>query len=175
MTRKTILLLMLMTSLSIFSLAKMGFVDSNRAFVETAEGKAKMQRINAWATEQQDAINAMKTQFNEKRQQLQSQQNMLSEAKKAELVAEIDDLGTRIRRTEEDTQREYERRLNEFARDMEKKFSPLFFKYAQDNGYDVVFYLNRQSVSQVIAYYSEELDLTDAIINLYNQTYPPKN
>jgi len=171
--KRSILLLFLITSLSVCSLAKMGFVDSNRAFVETAEGKAEMQKINSWATQQQDAINAMKTEFNEKRQQLQSQQNMLSDARKAELAAEIDDLGTRIRRTEEDSQREYERRLNEFARAMEKKFSPLFFRYAQDNGYDVIFYLNRQSVSQVIAYFSEELDLTDEIIRLYNQTYPP--
>ncbi|MBN2433355.1 MAG: OmpH family outer membrane protein [Acidobacteria bacterium] len=171
--KRSMLLLFLITSLSVCGLAKMGFVDSNRAFVETAEGKAEMQKIKDWATQQQDAINAMKTEFNEKRQQLQSQQNMLSEAKKAALAVEIDDLGTRIRRTEEDSQTEYERRLNEFARAMEKKFSPLFFRYAQDNGYDVVFYLNRQTVSQVIAYYSEELDLTDEIIRLYNQTYPP--
>jgi|GEM_PF-3148047 len=151
---------------------KVGFVNSTRAVTETEEGKAEVQKIENWAKGEQDKIAAMQNEANEKKQQLRNQQNMLSDEKKAELIEDIDRLETTIKRVQEDAQKEYERLMQEFGRKMDRKMSPLFNKYAKDNNYTMILYISPQSISQVIAYYSEDNDITDEIIALYNQTYP---
>jgi Skp family chaperone for outer membrane proteins len=174
MSRKLLSAVLILSAMT-FIQAKIGFVSADRVFMETEEGKKEAGKIRAWAEEQQGVLNGLKTQFNEKQQQMQTQRNILSEEKIQELTVELEGLTTRIKRMEEDLQREYEKRMMDFGRAMEKKLSPLFLKYAKDNQYELVLYLNQQSLSQVIAYYSEEQDITEALIQIFNQTYPAGN
>jgi Skp family chaperone for outer membrane proteins len=151
--------------------AKIGFINSTRAVTETDEGKAEVSKIENWAKEQNERIQSMETEINSKRQQLRDQANILSEDKKVELMEDVDRLDTNIKRLREDTQKEYERLMREFGSRMDRKMSPLFNKYAQDNNFSIIFYISPQAL-QVIAYWSEVDDITDEIIKVYNATYP---
>jgi len=168
------ILFIMILSLLVCAQAKIGFVNSTRAVTETDEGKAEVQKIEEWMKAKQDKLKNLQTEFNEKKQQLQNQQNMLSADKRTELIESIDRLETAIKRTQEDAQKEYERLMKEFGGKMDKKMSPLFNKYARDNNFTMILYISPQSLSTAIAYYSSEADITDEIIILYNQTYPFK-
>jgi len=167
---KYILLAVLILSLGAFAGAqsKLGFVDSNRAVVSTDEGKAEYQKITDWAQKQDGSLGELRKQIEEKQVQLRNQQNMLIDDKREELAKELDRLETEFKRRGEDLKREYARRLDEFGKKMDKKITPLFNKFAQENGYTMILYLN----PQIVAYYDPNIDVTDQIIKLYNQAYP---
>lgn len=148
--------------------SKIGFVDSNRAVVSTEEGKAEYQKITDWLKKQDDDMQGLRKSLADKQTQFQNQQNILADDKKEELLKEIDRLDTEIKRRTEDIKKDYARRLEEFGKKMDKKITPLFNKFAQDNGYTLILYIN----PQVIAYYNAETDVTEQIIKLYNQAYP---
>jgi outer membrane protein len=148
--------------------AKLGFVDSNRAVVSTDEGKAEYQKIADWAQKQDGSLGELRKQIEEKQVQLRNQANILTDDKKEELAKDLDRLETEFKRRGEDLKREYARRLDEFGKKMDKKITPLFNKFAQDNGYTMILYLN----PQIVAYYDPNIDVTDQIIKLYNQAYP---
>ena len=104
----------------------------------------------------------------EKQNQLRSQQNVLTDARRDELIGEISALETEIKRRSEDLKKAFNQRLEDFTKRMNAKMAPLFQKFAQDNKYTTILYLN----PQVIAYLEPGADVTDTVIALYNQTYP---
>ena len=163
-------ILLVILSTIILAQGKIGFVDSNRAVMSTDEGKAEYNKIMSWAKAQSDKLNQLKKQLADKQTQYRNQQNILSDDKKDELLKQIDQLDTEIKRRTEDLKKEYARRLDEFGKRMDKKITPLFNKFAKDNNYMVILYLN----PQVIAYYNPAADVTNEIVKLYNQAYPYK-
>lgn len=147
---------------------KVGFVDSNRAVVSTEEGKAEFQKINDWLKKNEDQFLELRKQLEEKQTQYRNQQNILADDKKEELLRDIDRLDTEIKRRTEDVKKDYAKRLDEFGKKMDKKITPLFNKFAQENNYSMILYLN----PQVIAYFNPEMDVTEQIIKLFNQSFP---
>ncbi|HQK87927.1 MAG TPA: OmpH family outer membrane protein, partial [Acidobacteriota bacterium] len=96
------------------------------------------------------------------------QQNVLTDARRDELIGEIDALDTEIKRRSEDLKKAFNQRIEDFTKRMNAKMAPLFQKFAQDNQYAAILYLN----PQVIAFLNPGADVTDTVIALYNQTYP---
>lgn len=148
--------------------SKIGFIDSNRTVVSTDEGKAEYQKIMDWAKAQDDQVRSRARLMEEKQNQLRSQQNVLTDTRRDELIGEIDALDTEIKRRSEDLKKAFNQRIEDFTKRMNAKMAPLFQKFAQDNHYAAILYLN----PQVIAYLNPGADVTDTVIALYNQTYP---
>lgn len=148
--------------------SRIGFIDSNRAVVSTDEGKAEYQKVMDWAKGQDEQVRGRARLMEEKQNQLRSQQNVLTDARRDELIGEISALETEIKRRSEDLKKAFNQRLEDFTKRMNAKMAPLFQKFAQDNKYTTILYLN----PQVIAYLEPGADVTDTVIALYNQTYP---
>jgi len=153
---------------SVCGQGKVGFVDSNRAGVSTDEGKAEFQKINDWLKKNEDQFQELRKQLEDKQTQYRNQQNILADDKKEELLRDIDRIDTEIKRRTEDVKKDYAKRLDEFGKKMDKKITPLFNKFAQENNYSMILYLN----PQVIAYFNPDMDVTEQIIKLYNQAFP---
>lgn len=147
---------------------KIGFVDSNRALQATEEGKLEIKKIQDWADKQAAAINDLRKRGEERATQLRNQQNILADDKKEALTREIDALETEYKRRAEDYQKEVNARMEELYKRMDQKITPLFIKYAQDNGYTLILYIN----NQVLAYYDPKSDVTEEIIKIFNEKYP---
>ncbi len=161
-------LLFVMTAGLLAQQGKIGFVDSTKAILTCDEGKAEYEKINQWLKRQDEQLQAMQKKLQEKQGQFQTQQNLLSDDKKEELLKEMDRLDTDIKRQTEDVKKDYARKLDEFGANITKKMTPLFSEYAKGNNYAMILYLN----PQVIAYYQPESDITDELIKRFNQAYP---
>ncbi len=170
MKKKSLLFIFLACLFSVytFSQIKIGLVDANRAVLGTDEGKAAMKKINDWAKAQDEKIRALQQKLQTKKAQFAKQQNILSDSKKEELLKEIDNLSTKVKRAAEDAKRNYQMKLSDFGNKMDKKITPLFKQFAKEHGYTVILYLDPRTV----AYYDPSVDITDEIIKLYNKTYP---
>jgi len=147
---------------------KVGFVDAERAVAQVEEGKVKLAELQAWQGPFQARLDRLRSQVLALRDQLNSQQGSAS----PEAVAEIERRQIDAMRAFEDARREYERELEskktEVLATITSKFGAIGAEYAQANDFDVVFVLGAQPV----IYLAKSADLTDQIIEIYNQRYP---
>lgn len=146
------------------SAGKVGFVDAERVISEVGEGKAKLNELQSWQTPYQKKLDSLREQI-----------LALSEQARAaapEDIAEIEKNQIEVMRRFEDERREYERQLekkkDQVLADITRKIAVIGKRYAEENGYDAIFVLGAQS----LIYLSPSADLTDKVIEIYNQRHP---
>ncbi len=152
------------------SAGKIGFVDAERVVMQVQEGQAKVKELEAWAEPQQKKVEAAAAQVADIRQQIAKQRSValpevLDRLRRDELDA---------RRTFEDAKRNFERDLSvkqdEFLAEVAVKAGRVASDYGKANGFDAILVLK----AQPIIYLSEEANLTDTIIRLYNERFSGK-
>lgn len=147
---------------------KIGFVDAERAVVEVEEGKVKLAELQAWQEPYQVRLDNLRDQVLSLRDQLNNKRGTAS----AEVVSEIERNEIDAMRAFEDARREYERELetkkNEVLAAIASRIGAIGADYAKANDYDAVFLLG----AQPLVYISEAANLTDEIIEIYNQRFP---
>ena len=152
------------------SAGKIGFVDAERAVMQVQEGQAKVKQLEAWAEPQQQKVEAAAARVAEIRQEINRQRSVGS-------PETLDRLGRNeldARRLFEDAKRNFERDLStkqdEFFAEVAVKVGRVASDYGKANGYDAIMVLK----AQPIIYISDEANLTDLVIKLYNQRFPAK-
>jgi outer membrane protein len=162
-----IILVLLLAALPTMA-GNIGFVDAERAVAQVEEGKAKLSDLQAWQAPYQTGLDRLRDQVLALRDQLNSQQGSVS----PEALAEIERRQIDAMRAFEDARREYERELdakkNEVLSTITRRIGAIGAEYAKANDYDAVFVLG----AQTLIYIAESADLTDAIIEIYNQRFP---
>jgi outer membrane protein len=169
MRRLTVSLIVLVLFAALPAAAgKIGFVDAERAAGEIEEGKSKIAELQAWQGPYQANLDRLRAQVLALRDQLEKQQGSAS----PEAIAEIERNQVAAVRAFEDARRDYERELDvkqrELLDDISKKIREIAVEYAQANGYDAVFLVG----TVPMVYIAESADLTDTIIELYDQRHP---
>lgn len=169
MRRMTALVVLVLILASLPAMAgKIGFVDAEWAVAKVEEGKAKLVELQAWQEPYQARLDGLRDQVLALRDQLNSKQGSASAATLAEIERnEIDAM-----RTFEDARREYERELeakkDEVLAAITSKIAVIGSDYAKANDYDAVFLLG----AQPLIYISDAANLTDEVIEIYNQRHP---
>lgn len=147
---------------------KIGFVDAERAVMQVQEGKVKVKELDAWAKSGRQAVETSAARVAELRQQIAKQRSIASPETLERLGREELD----ARRSFEDAKRNFERDLStkqdEFFADIAVKVGRVASDYGKANGYDAILVLT----AQPIIYLSEDADLTDTVIRLYNERFP---
>lgn len=150
------------------SAGKIGFVDAERAVMQVGEGQAKVKQLEAWAQPQQKKVEAAAARVAEIRQEIARQRSVAS-------PETLDRLGRdelNARRVFEDAKRNFERDLSakqdEFFAEVGIKVGRVASDYGKANEFDAILVLK----AQPIIYLSDEADLTDLVIRLYNQRFP---
>ena len=163
-----LVVMVLVATVGQVSAGKIGFVDAERAVMQVQEGQVKARDLQAWAEPQQQKVEAAAAQVAEIRQQIAQQRSVAS-------PETLDRLGRDeldARRAFEDAKRDFERNLSakqdKFFADVAVKVGRVASDYGKANGFDVIFVLK----AQPIIYLSEESNLTDTIIRLYDQRFP---
>lgn len=169
MRRMTALVVLVLILASLPAMAgKIGFVDAEWAVAEVEEGKVKLAELQAWQEPHQARLDGLRDQVLALRGQLNSKQGSVS----AEALSEIERNEIEAVRAFEDARREYERELeakkNEVLAAITSKIATIGADYAKANDYDAVFLLG----AQPLIYISEASNLTDEVIEIYNQRYP---
>ncbi len=147
---------------------KIGFVNAEKAVVQVKEGQAKLKELEAWATPKRQQVEQAAARVTELREQINAQSGVattesLDQLRRQELEA---------RRVFEDGKRDYERDLSkkqdEFLADVALKMGAIATEYGKQNAYDAIFVYE----AQPLIYVSDDADLTELIIRLYDERHP---
>ncbi len=147
---------------------QIGFLDMERAVLTVQESKSEFQVLEGWAKPRRAHLEELKSQVAALNQRLATQQSIAS----AETLAQLErDLVQAQRRLEDEVRafnRELPARRDKMLGELGTKIMKVAAEYAEANGFDAIFLLGAHAV----AYYSKALDVTDAIILLYDQRFP---
>jgi Skp family chaperone for outer membrane proteins len=145
-----------------------GFLDAERAVASVEEGQRQLQALEAWANPKRQELQTMQNRVAELTQQLNTQRTIAS----AEAIGELESELLQSRRAFEDAGRAFNRDLeskqNEFLAQVATRVGSVASEYAEANGLDAVFVLN----AQPLVYVAEGADITDIVIQVYDEKYP---
>lgn len=145
---------------------KIGVVNSNAVFNQTAEGKRELTQLNQFVEGRQKEYEGQAAELQKLRDQLSQAQGSNPETR-LEMQRAIEEKELTLRRFQEDAQRDVQKRQEEVFGRLQEKLQKSIQDYAEKNGYHLI--LQRDD-SQ--AYVSPSLEITQDIVNHYNQQHP---
>jgi outer membrane protein len=148
--------------------AKMGFIDLDRAMMSTKEGKKALDEFQKTYEVKSKEIQDKQTALEKAGSEFQAQQMTLSEEKREERQAQIDEQQVALTRLKEDYQKSLERKRNLLISLILGKMQPVISDYAKKNVFSAVFIIQQQ----MLAYVDTGVDITNEIIKLYDAANP---
>jgi outer membrane protein len=143
---------------------KIGVLNVRQAILSTAEGKLASAELQSQFAPRQTELENMNKQINDLRQRLAACEGKCSQ----EEIARLTTQGQRLAQMQEDAnaaQAEVFERLG-------RKVNDVLDRYARENGYIVL--LDYSAQNTPIVNFSQQVDVTQDIVRLYDQAYPVK-
>jgi len=148
---------------------KIGFLDAERAVASVGEGKAKLRELEEWATPRRARLEQMQADAVQLRDRLAAQQNVASQEVVQQLERDLLQAGRDLEDRSRNFNRDLDAKQNELLGEVALKIGTVASDYGKANDYDAIFMLK----AQPLAYYSEASDVTDTVIRLYDDRFPP--
>ena len=149
-----------------------GIINLRGAIGSTAEGKQASAELQSQFAPRSTEIDALTKQINDLQQKLQAGQGKLSQEEETRLTAEGQRLTQRLDRRRNDFQEDAAAAQQEVLERIGRKMVDVLDRYARENGFSVV--LDTSGQNSPILYASNQVDVTQDIIRLYDQQYPVK-
>lgn len=147
---------------------QIGFLDAERAVLSVQEGRSELRALEEWATPRRTQMEQLKGRVAELNQRLSAERRVAS----PEALAQLDRELVQAQRELEDQVRAFNRdlpaRRDKMLGELSAKVTAVATEYAEANGLDAIFLLGAHAV----AYHAKSLDVTDAIIRLYDERHP---
>ncbi len=148
---------------------KVGFVDVEKAASTVKQGQQAIVQFEKWAKPRRQRLAALKAAAEKAAQQYVKEQGVAS-----------DDVLEKLQKQAVDAKRRFEDAVRQFNRDagakrdallnaVASRMKKVINDYAQSHGFDAVLVFKPGT----IIYLSRDADLTDTIIRLYDQRFPP--
>jgi outer membrane protein len=151
---------------------KVGVVDVRSAIVTTAEGKQASAELQSKFAPRQTELENMNKQINDIRQRLQAGASTLSPEEQTRLQRQGELLARQLERKQNEYQEDVNAEQGEVIDRIGRKMVDVLDRYARENGFVVVFDSSAQN--SPLIYKSNQIDVTQEIIRLYDQAYPLK-
>jgi outer membrane protein len=151
---------------------KVGVIDVQAAVAGTAEGKQALAELQSQFTPRQTELANMQKQIEDDQTRLRTGQATLSDDEKARLAREYDLLTRSYQRKSQDAQDDFNEAQQELLNRVGRKMMDVLDKYSKDNGYSVI--LDTSSQQTPVLYAANQVNVTQDIIRLYDQSYPVK-
>jgi len=152
--------------------AKVGIINLRGAIGNTAEGKQASAELQSQFAPRSAEIDNLNKQITDLQQKLQAGQGKLSQDEEARLTAEGQRLTSRLNRRQQDFQEDAGAAQQDVLERIGRKMVDVLDRYARENGFSVV--LDTSGQNSPILYASNQIDVTQEIIKLYDQAYPVK-
>ena len=152
---------------------KVGVINIQAAIASTAEGKQAAAELQSQFTPRMNDLQNTQKQIEDLRSRLQAGQSTLSDEEKARLTREGDQLTRTYQRKQQELQDDTNDAQQEVVNRIGRKLVDILNKYSKENGYAVV--LDDSSQQTPVIYAANQIDVTQDIIRLYDQSYPVKN
>lgn len=151
---------------------KIGVINIQSAIAGTAEGKQAAAELQSQFAPRTTELTNLQKQIEDIRTRLQTGQTTLSDDEKARLQREGDQLTRSLQRKQQDDQDDSNEATQEVVQRIGRKMMDILDKYAKDGGYSVI--LDTSSQQTPVLYNASQIDVTQEIIRLYDQSYPVK-
>jgi outer membrane protein len=152
---------------------KVGVINIQAAIASTAEGKQAAAELQSQFTPRMNELQNLQKQIEDVRNRLQAGQSTLSDEEKARLQREGDTLTRTYQRKQQELQDDTNDAQQDVVNRIGRKLVDILNKYSKDNGYAIV--LDDSSQQTPVIYAANQIDVTQDIIRLYDQSYPVKN
>ena len=140
--------------------ARVAFINPQRIFQESTDGKAALTRVNALTQKKQTENTAKQKALQDNQQKLQSGGGVMSDAARDQLQKEIERQQLDLQRFQQDAQAEIQELQNEVQNEFARKVQPLIDQLAKEKGLHMVFNVNDAG----FAWVEPGLDLTSELI-----------
>src|ERR1700733_1328026 len=152
---------------------KVGVINIQAAIASTAEGKQAAAELQSQFTPRMNELQNLQKQIEDVRNRLQAGQSTLSDEEKARLQREGDALTRTYQRKQQELQDDTNDAQQDVVNRIGRKLVDILNKYSKDNGYAIV--LDDSSQQTPVIYAANQIDVTQDIIRLFDQSYPVKN
>jgi outer membrane protein len=152
--------------------AKVGVLSVQAAIASTAEGKQAAAELQSQFAPRTTELQNLQKQIEELRNRLQTGQSTLSDEEKARLQREGDQLSRAFQRKQQEFQDDTNDAQQDVVNRIGRKLVDVLNKYSKENGYSII--LDTSSQQSPVLYAANQIDITQDIIRLYDQSYPVK-
>jgi Skp family chaperone for outer membrane proteins len=150
--------------------AKVAVLNVRAAIANTADGKQAAAEMQSQFAPGQASMDDLRKKLEDTEKRLQTGQNTLSDEEKSKLQRQDQILQNQARRLQEQLTEQAQAAEADIVDRISRKMDDVLRKYSAENGFTAVI----DSSSQAIVYASQGSDITEAIVKLYDQTYPVK-
>lgn len=154
------------------SAGKVGIIDVRNAIVATAEGKQASAELQSQFASRQNELENMNKQVSDLRSRMQAGEGKLSQEELVRLQRQGESLARQLERKQTEYQEDLNAAQGEVIDRIGRKMIDVLDRYARENGYVVV--LDSSAQNSPILYKSNQIDVTQDIVRLYDQAYPVK-
>jgi outer membrane protein len=151
---------------------KVGVINIQAAIASTAEGKQAAAELQSQFAPRTAELQSMQKQGQDISGRLQSGQTTLSDEEKARLQRQLDTLNRTFQRKQQEFQEDTNDAQQDVVNRIGRKMIDVLDKYSKENGYAVI--LDESSQQTPVIYAAPQVDVTQDIIRLYDQSYPVK-
>ncbi len=150
---------------------KVGIINMAGAIFSTKEGQEASARLQAKFAPLKEKLDKRQADIQAKSDQLRKGAATMSQEAQANLKTEIDKLNTAYNRDMEDAKDDSEQEQAKVVNELGVKMLEILNKYGADNGYAIILDVSDQE-TQPVRYVATGVDITLAIVKLYDQKYP---
>ncbi len=149
---------------------KVGIINIQGAIGSTAEGKQAYAELQTQFAPRQAELQQLSKQIQDIQSRLQTGQTTLSQDEMMRLSDEQQRDQRTLQRKTQDAQADYQDAQQDAFNRIGRKMMPILDKYAKDHGFAVI--LDTSSQQTPVVFASNQVDITQAVIHLYDQQYP---
>lgn len=147
-------------------IAKIGYVDLRVTLIESEAGKKAKTEMEVMIKTKQSAIEEKGKAIEKLKGEVEKQATMLSPEAKKSKEDEVDRMMRDFQRLTQDAQAEVKKRQDELTGAILKGIKEVIDKIGQEEGYSLIL----ENFEGMILYAKKDLDITDKVIRLYNES-----
>lgn len=153
--------------------SKVGTISLQAAIVNTAEGKQASAELQTRFAARSTELQNLQKQIKDIQAKLQSRQQVLSEGESGRLQREAERLTGTLQRKQQYFQEDLNAAQQDMMNNIGPKLAEVLSKYSKENGYSVM--LDTSSQQTPVVYGAPQVDVTEEITKLYDQSHPAKS
>ncbi len=152
---------------------KVGVINVQIAITSTAEGKQAAAELQSQFAPRQTELDNLRKQIEDVQTRLRTGATTLSDEEKGRLAHQGDQMTRTYQRKQQDSQDDFNEAQREVVDRIGRKMVDILDKYSKESGFVMV--LDTSSQNTPVVYAANQIDVTQEIIRIYDQTYPVKN
>jgi outer membrane protein len=151
---------------------KVGVINIQAAIAGTAEGKQAAAELQSQFSPRTAELQNMQKQIQDLGARLQNGQTTLSDEEKARLQRQYEQQSRMFQRKQQEFQDDSNDAQQDVVNRIGRKMIDVIDRYSKENNYSVI--LDESSQQTPVIYAANQIDVTQDIIRIYDQSYPVK-